>query len=389
MKSLKSKFQLPFKRLMANVVIKILFASTVIAQNPTLAILDFETSGLIDESKSVSDLVRIEMEKTKKYQVLNYYDLKNALQYQKINVEDCKSPGCLLKLGASVDADYVMSGAAQRFGEKIIITLRLHNVKSKEIEATSVMEFLNLQPELQKMIQLSVEDLTGISSNEQIKDLLIYYDQPIESPNTRLNLNGPRMGVAVATGDLADVFQRDKAEGGYDMLPFMSQLGYQWEKQYLSAGDFQALFEAVPLISGLDQGVFIPSLTLMNGFRLNDSGWEVAFGPSISVSSYADGFYDSEGLFGKNDKWYLKKDWEELAIERGLINEDGSALENRYNIHNKMDSRGDLQITSKWIWAVGKTFKSGHLNIPVNAYVSPRKEGWLVGMSVGFNVAKK
>lgn len=36
-----------------------------------------------------------------------------------------------------------------------------------------------------------------------------------------------------------------------------------------------------------------------------------------------------------------------------------------------------------------KTFKSGKLNIPVNFYVVPNKEGIRVGASFGFNAKKR
>ena len=65
---------------------------------------------------------------------------------------------------------------------------------------------------------------------------------------------------------------------GFGMLPIMTQFGYQMEWQYLSAGNLQALVEVIPLISGMDQGRFIPSLTLMNGFRHSKTGVEIAFG---------------------------------------------------------------------------------------------------------------
>ena len=41
------------------------------------------------------------------------------------------------------------------------------------------------------------------------------------------------------------------------------------------------------------------------------------------------------------------------------------------------------------IVAIGKTFKSGYLNIPVNLYYSPKKGGSIIGLTFGFNIAKK
>jgi len=52
-------------------------------------------------------------------------------------------------------------------------------------------------------------------------------------------------------------------------------------------------------------------------------------------------------------------------------------------------SRGFGALSASLILSAGRTFKSGYLNIPVNIYVSPRKEGTVVGFSFGFNIYKK
>ena len=60
-----------------------------------------------------------------------------------------------------------------------------------------------------------------------------------------------------------------------------------------------------------------------------------------------------------------------------------------YKLEEALDNRGDAKLTTGLIIAVGKTFKSGYLNVPVNLYVSPNKEGTVVGISFGFNIAKR
>jgi hypothetical protein len=52
------------------------------------------------------------------------------------------------------------------------------------------------------------------------------------------------------------------------------------------------------------------------------------------------------------------------------------------------DSRGDVELQTQFIIAIGKTFRSGRLNMPVNAYVVPDKKGTRVGLTIGFNVKK-
>jgi hypothetical protein len=41
-----------------------------------------------------------------------------------------------------------------------------------------------------------------------------------------------------------------------------------------------------------------------------------------------------------------------------------------------------------FIFAVGRTFRAGALNIPVNVFYSSKKGGGMAGVSVGFNVMK-
>ena len=48
-----------------------------------------------------------------------------------------------------------------------------------------------------------------------------------------------------------------------------------------------------------------------------------------------------------------------------------------------------MSFQAGWVWAIGKTFHSGYLNIPVNAFLSQSKDGYYIGLSMGFNIAKQ
>jgi hypothetical protein len=130
------------------------------------------------------------------------------------------------------------------------------------------------------------------------------------------------------------------------------------------------------VVSGLEQQLFIPSLVVMNGFRDGKSGWEIAFGPTLSLSKKAKGYYD------KDNNWHLKKNWNKT-------DSSGTPEPIPHNVVKRLDSRGSMHLVPGWIWAVGKTFQSGPLNIPVNAYAAPSREGWYIGVSVGFNTSKQ
>ncbi len=343
----------------------------------TIAVLNIDTKDLSLDPASMGNLVRLELEKTKVYSVMDKYDVAYVVKQKGLDISNCYGKTCLMEIAKSMEVDKMLTGNAERFGDKIIINLRLIDVASSSIEKSDVTEYQNIPDEIQIMVEISVKKLLGLNIDPNLVNLLVNYEDPIISTRTNLKLNGPRMGIAYLTGDKAERLQAPKSEGGFDSYPYLSQLGYQYEIQYLSAGNFQALVEFLFMLSGLEQQLFNPSIVFMNGFRIGKSGWEIAFGPTISLKQTAKGFYDEYNLLedGANE-WYRVKDWDETNGE------------NPYEIIENLDSRGDIEIGTGWVWAIGRTFRSGYLNIPINAYISPDKRGWYAGISIGFNVSR-
>jgi hypothetical protein len=140
-------------------------------------------------------------------------------------------------------------------------------------------------------------------------------------PVETVKLSGPRFGFTA----LGDELTRSLNARGLDVRPTISQFGWQFEKQFYSRDSgMAALNEWVVLLGGVDQGVVIPSLTWLVGFRSRE-GAEFAVGPNLGPSGAA------------------------LAL------------------------------------AAGVTFRSGALNVPVNVAVVPSKHGTRVSVLSGFN----
>ena len=97
-------------------------------------------------------------------------------------------------------------------------------------------------------------------------------------------------------------------------------------------------------ITGLDQGMFIPSFSFLNGIRSNKLGFEFAVGPIFSIVKIAN-----------------------------------------FKGENFPSPIGDLKLKTGFVFGFGKTFRSGSLNFPVNAFFMPGKDGHRYGISVGFN----
>ena len=174
-------------------------------------------------------------------------------------------------------------------------------------------------------------------------------------------LAGPRIGLTFITaGSSADFFHKgygyvtdEKGGDGIDENKlgqtgdaFTTQYGWQWESRFADGGgEVVGIVEWVALVAGMEQGRFAPSLTSVIGARTT-SGFEVGCGPSLSLAGV------------------------------GMV------------------------------FAIGKNFQSGSLNMPVNLVFMPGKEiestwyndgapldytynsGARISLMVGFNLAK-
>ncbi len=334
-----------------------------------LGIISMDTKGLIIDNETMTNMVHLELEKANVYEVMDKYDIAEIVKQQGINVNECFGKTCLVRVGKILKADMMLTGSAEKFGNKIIFIFRLIDVKQDRIVKTDVMEFIDQQDQLQIMVRMCINNIIGKENDRFLIDLLVNYDQPITSYRTTLSLNGPRIGALYTFGDAGKRMNASKSQGGFDMFAVTNILGYQFEKQFLTSGDFQALFEFIPAINGLESGVVIPSVTALLGFRFNQSGFELGIGPVFRIVKEASGYFDENG------NWILKS---EVPFE----------FRDDFDYQYQLDSRGAPRLSSGMIFAVGKTFRSGYLNMPVNLYVNPRKNGTIVGLIFGFNVAK-
>ncbi len=366
------------------ILLTILLATSFVnAQNKskpiTVTVLNIDTRGLNIDPTTLGNLVRTELEKLDTFEVMDRYDVAYVVDKNKLSINNCYGKLCLTEIGETIHSDKMFSGSVELFGKSIVTTFRLIDVKSKSIEKTYVIEFLNLPEEIQAMMNIAVRGMFGKKNAPEMLTKLTKrydFDNEVNNPNQeRLRLDGPRMGAVFYTGRTANILNDAKANGGFNAYPVMFQFGYQFEKQYLNAGKMQALFEFVPNITGLDQGYFIPSITLMNGLRSNVNGWELAIGPSFSVITKSSGYYDSQ------NKWHREKEWLQDANNFGTTNP--------YTITERLDSRGGASLQTSFVVAVGRTFRSGKLNIPVNAFFIPSKEGARFGVSFGYNAKNK
>jgi hypothetical protein len=343
------------------------------SQKQTAGILNIYSSGIGVTDAQMGNLLRSELEKIDTFDVIDKFDIDYLVKEKELNTE-CNNKLCLIEIGKAIKADKMFSGSVELISNQIVVTLRLIDVNTGSVEKTQVCEFLNLPLEIKNMLNIAVSEMFGKKVDETLKTNLekkFNYDNAINNPTAeRLNCSGPRMGMVIIIGKAAEIIKAPKSVGGFDSYPVMFQFGYQWEKQYLNEGNFQALFEFIPVITGLEQGMFVPSFTVLNGVRDNKDGWEFAFGPTLTINRGADGYYE-------NGTWHLQYE---------QVNDSVSVP---HEIVTRMDSRGHIRITSGFVFAFGKTIKSGSLNLPMNIFINPSKDGLRFGISFGYNAKKR
>jgi len=159
-------------------------------------------------------------------------------------------------------------------------------------------------------------------------------------------LAGPRIGFTLLThGSSADfINDRSSEYTEYDevwtegqKIAFISQYGWQWETRFVDNGDVAGLVEWVLVVGGMEQGMFLPAVSSLVGIRTGN-GMEAAIGPNLSMSGI------------------------------GMV------------------------------FTIGKNFKSGDLNFPVNiAFVPGKSSAWgdggeptgaRISIILGFNMSK-
>lgn len=110
------------------------------------------------------------------------------------------------------------------------------------------------------------------------------HGQQHEEPVRQLNRSGPRFGVTFLSGGIIDTLRT-----GYDIdvAPVLTQFGWQVERQFTtSQGGPVALSEWVLLVGGLEQGVFLPSISWLVGVRMPNQ-LEFGVGPNVTPAGAA------------------------------------------------------------------------------------------------------
>ena len=106
-------------------------------------------------------------------------------------------------------------------------------------------------------------------NNQSPDDAIL--DEPI-------HLDGPRVGFTVLSPGVLDKARESLS----DLNPFLTQFGWQFESRlFRMPNGVSGLVELVPLVGGLEQGKFLPSVSGLLGVR-GAKGFEFGLGPNVT-----------------------------------------------------------------------------------------------------------
>jgi TolB-like protein len=349
------------------------WSGTAIAQTEpkqTIAVLDFDVRNYPVDAQQLIDKATIELIRINKFEIVDKYDIEYISKRDQVDLKGCYSKICLEDIGKRLKCDFLLTGSYDVLGDRVAVTVRLYDVSKGSFTESTSRIYLNIPQQNLTMMEVAIKDLLAVANDENlIKKLTISeeYESALNNPETSvINNNGPRLGVTGVFGSSTKILMADPKTGGFGYsLPALTSFGYQFEQVFVNSGDFQALFEFIPLVAGLEYGRFIPSANVLMGMRNSRTGWEFAVGPNFTTTVTAEGYMQGDDFIISSDP------------TRELI--------------TRLDSRGDLAVSTGLVLGFGKTFKSGKMNFPVNLFiVTPgRGDSWRVGTSVGFNIVRK
>lgn len=97
----------------------------------------------------------------------------------------------------------------------------------------------------------------------------------------RKRFGGPRIGLTyISPGTTTDYLSSEGKQ------PMITQFGWQFEGRLFTVeGNTQGIIEFIPMIGGVEQGMFIPSASLLIGIRGGEKRmFEFAMGPNFAVT---------------------------------------------------------------------------------------------------------
>ena len=110
---------------------------------PTIAVANPNINSLETRPEIAAKMMRLELIKMNKYKVYDEFDMNEIIQTKEEYKSGCYGQNCLTRLGEELKVDYVMSGSIDGLGNKIVVTVKIIDVKKVCTKAKMVITGLS------------------------------------------------------------------------------------------------------------------------------------------------------------------------------------------------------------------------------------------------------
>ena len=112
------------------ILITIAFVNGINAQgNSSVAVANPNVEGLYATPSICAKIIRLELSKLNKYSVYDAFDMEEVYAQDSSYRNNCLSKSCLVEFGKKLETDYMITGSYDLLGNKIVITLKMIDVK--------------------------------------------------------------------------------------------------------------------------------------------------------------------------------------------------------------------------------------------------------------------
>ena len=151
------------KRLINLIILLSVFVSFTFPQK-TVAVLDFDVNNVSkSDVRALSDRLREELFRTKKYRVLERGLMEEIMKEQKFQLSGCVSTECIIEVGQLTGVQKMVGGSVSKVGSVYSVSSRIIDIETGEISNMSSYDHSGDMGELltQGMRIVAIELATG------------------------------------------------------------------------------------------------------------------------------------------------------------------------------------------------------------------------------------
>lgn len=138
-----------------------------------IAVLEFLGKNVPEaEASALTDRLRIELFRTKRFKVLERELMDRILKEQGFQLAECTSDECIIEMGQLIGVEQVVAGSVSRVGDVYSVAARIVSVETAEIERIATYDY---EGKIGYLLKIGMEMI----ANELAKDDLV--EEPIEA----------------------------------------------------------------------------------------------------------------------------------------------------------------------------------------------------------------